>query len=57
MRTAGCHDDLIGVGIDDQVGVMGDYDCLPALFGSSEALDQFIEDRLRIEVLFGLIDY
>jgi hypothetical protein len=39
MRAARGHDDLICVGVDDQVGVMGDDDDLSALFGASEALD------------------
>ena len=39
MRAAGCHDDLIGVGVDDKVSIMGDDNDLPALFGASKALD------------------
>ncbi len=36
---------------------MGHHDNLPALPGRSELRNQFLKDRLRIEVLFRLIDH
>jgi hypothetical protein len=53
MEPAPRDDYLIGVRIDDQVGVVGDDDDLPAQPGASKALDQLVEDRLGIEFSSG----
>src|SRR6185436_277274 len=53
----GAGDDyLIGVGVDNEIGVVGDDDHLAAAPRFAEALDQLVENRLRIEVLLGLVD-
>lgn len=56
MRPRRCDDDLIGVGVNDQVGVVSDDYHLPAHAGFSEAVYQLVKHRLRIEILLGLVD-
>lgn len=55
MRTRFSHDDLVGVGVDDEVGIMRNYDDLASGFGRDEKRHQLIEHGLRIEILFGLV--
>ena len=56
MRTCFGNDDLISVGVDHKVSVVGDHDHLTALLGFDEERHQFIIHRLWIKVLFGLVD-
>ena len=50
------NDDLVGVSVDDEVGVVGDHDYLSLTFGRLEQRDEFVVDRLRVEVLLRLVD-
>ena len=56
VRASFRHDDLVRVGVDDQVGVVRDHDHLTFRFRRDEERDQFVEDGFRIEVLLGLVD-
>jgi Transposase IS66 family/RNase_H superfamily len=56
VRAARGDDDLVGIGVDDQVRVMRNDDDLPAQLGMAEARDQLVENRFGIEILFGLVD-
>ncbi len=56
LFPAARHYDLIGVRVDDQIGIVRDDDDLPADLRLLEPWDQFIKNRFWIEVLFGLVD-
>ncbi|MCW0197147.1 MAG: hypothetical protein OJI97_03275 [Sphingopyxis sp.] len=56
MRTGRCNDDLIGIGVDHEIGVMRDDDDLALGLGLEEQADEFIIDGLGIEIFLGLID-
>ena len=46
-------DDLICVRVDHQIGVVSDDDYLALGFGRDEQRNEFIKNRLRIQVFFG----
>ena len=56
VRAARGDDDLVCIGVDDQVRVMRNDDDLPAQLGMAEESDQLVENRFGIEILFGLVD-
>jgi hypothetical protein len=49
-------DDLVGIGVDHQVGIVGDDDHLTLRLRRQEQPDQLVEDGFRVEVLLRLID-
>jgi hypothetical protein len=56
VRTASRDNHLVGVGVDDEIGVMRHDNDLTAQLGSAKPPDQLVEDRLRIEVFLRLVD-
>ena len=56
MRPGISDDDLVGVGIDDEVGIVGHHDYLAFFLGDDKERDELVENGLRIQVLFRLID-
>ena len=56
MRANLCDNDLISIGVDHKVRIVGDHDDLPFGFGRDEQRDEFIEDGLRIEIFLWLVD-
>ena len=56
MRARPRHDDLIGIRIDDKVGVVSDHDDLALALGLDEKVHELVENRLGIKTLFGLVD-
>ncbi len=56
MRSGLSDDDLIGVGVDDEIGVVRDHDDLPPKPSLGEERHEFVEDGLRVEIFLGLID-
>ena len=51
------NDDLIGIGIYDEIGVVGDNDHLSVRFCLDEEVDQFVKDRFWVEIFFRLVDH
>jgi hypothetical protein len=49
-------DDLIGVCVDDEIGIMRHDYYLSPFPGIPEMRDQLVEDGLRIEILLRLVD-
>lgn len=49
------NDDLICIGIDHQVCIVRHHDHLPVGLGLDEQVHELVEDRLGVEILFGLI--
>ena len=49
-------DNLVRVRVDDEIGVVRDHDDLPASLGRLKQGNQLVVDRLRVEVLLGLVD-
>ena len=56
MRPALSHDHLIRISVNYQVGIVCHDDDLTPLFSITEAMYQLLEDRLRVQVFFGLVD-
>ena len=56
MRTRRCDDDLVRIGVDDEVGVVRDHDHLALRLGRDKQRHQLVEHRLGIEIFFRLID-
>ena len=56
MRACLSDDDLIGVGVDDEIGVVRHHDDLALGLRRDEERHQFVEHGLRIEIFLGLID-
>lgn len=56
MRAGFRHNDLIRVGVDDEIGVVRHHDHLARRLRGDEERDQLVKDRLRIEVFLGLVD-
>jgi hypothetical protein len=54
-RTHFRDDDLVRVRVDDENGVVRDYDDLPASLGRLKRRNQLVVDRLRVQIL-GLVD-
>jgi hypothetical protein len=50
-------DNLIGVCVDHEIGIMRHDYYLSPFPGISEMRDQLVEDGFRIEILLGLVDY
>ena len=49
-------DDLLGVGVDDEIRIVRDDDDLPTLFGFPEVFSQDLVGGLIIEILVWLVD-
>jgi hypothetical protein len=49
-------DDLVCVGINNEISVVGDPDHLPVRLRLDKEVDEFIEHGLGIEIFFRLID-
>ena len=56
MATARRHDHLIGISIHDQVCIVGHDDDLTSQFSLAESCNQLLKHRLRIQILFRLIN-
>ena len=56
MRAGFRHEDLIRVGVEDEIGVVRHHDHLAFRLRGDEECDQLVEDRLRIEVFLRLVD-
>lgn len=56
VRAAIGHDHLVSIGIHHKIGVVRDDDDLAPLLRNPESLHKFLEDRLRVQILFRLID-
>jgi len=51
-----CDNYLVGICINDKIGVMRHHDDLPTLFSGPEMRDKLFENRAWIEIFLGLID-
>ena len=49
-------DDLVGVRVNDQIGIMRDHNHLTFVLGFPEQAHELIEDRLGVQVFFGLVN-
>ena len=49
-------DDLIGVGVDDEVRIVRNHDHLAMRLGLDEETNKFLKDRFRVKVFFRLIN-
>ena len=56
MLGARRDDHLVYIGVDYQVGIVSNDDDLPSQACRPKQINQLSEDRLRVEVLFRLID-
>ena len=56
MFPAARHNNLIGVRVDDQIGIVCDDDDLPTGLRLPEPFDQIIINRFGVKVLFGLVE-
>lgn len=56
MRTGVGDNDLVRIGVDDEVGIVRDHDYLAFGLGRDKQGDQLLEHRFGIQVLLWLID-
>jgi hypothetical protein len=56
MRPYLRNDDLIGVRVNNQIGVVRDHNYLTFVLGFPEQAHELIEDRLGVQVFFRLVD-
>ena len=56
MRSGFSDDDLIGIGVYYEIGIVRDHDDLPPKSSFGEERYKLIEDGLRVEIFLGLID-
>jgi len=57
MRPGFGDDDLIGIGVNHEVCIVRDHDHLTVRLGLDEEVDQFVEDRLRVEIFLRLVNH
>jgi hypothetical protein len=50
------NNDLVGIRVDDQIGVMSHHDYLSLPLCSAEEGDQLVIDRFGAQILFRLVD-
>ena len=48
--------DLVCIGVHDEIGIVGDDDDLAALLRLTKEFHKLIENRLLVQILLGLID-
>lgn len=56
MRTSVGDNDLVRIGVDDEIGIVRDHDYLAFCLGRDKQGDQLFEHRFGIQVLLWLID-
>ena len=56
LRVRVRNDDLIRVCVNDEIPVVRHHDNLPPCLSLHERRDQFVEHRLRVQVLLRLVD-
>ena len=56
LRVRVRNDDLIRIRVNDEIPVVRHHDNLSPCFSLHERWDQFVEHRLRVQVLLRLVD-
>lgn len=56
MRSGLRDDDLVRICVNDQICIVRDHDHLTFVLGLPEQVHEFIEDRLGVQIFFGLVD-
>ena len=56
LRTGVGDHNLVRICVDDEIWVMRHHDNLPSRLRRRKYRDEFIEYRLRVQILLGLVD-